>query len=71
MVSMYQTFSEKRLYMHEESWKEVLPDLKDAVVYLEDNTWWLKRWIRPIGLMYLEQQSERQRLKQENVEALV
>jgi hypothetical protein len=69
-VILYKIFSgEKMLYIAEESWKkhqselQTQPESPNAVVYLGDNTWWLKRWIRQIGLAYWEQKTELRRLE--------
>lgn len=61
-VTIYQTFSrEKRLYFSDESWKEIRPQFSnETTVYLGDRTWWLKRWIRHIGLAFWENSGKKE-----------
>jgi hypothetical protein len=62
-ITLYKVAGDKKLFLGENSWEANLPGLDEkTIVYLVDNTSWLKRLARRAGLMRGEQQREKDRL---------
>jgi hypothetical protein len=69
-ITFYKYAGDKKLYFGENSWEVVQPELDmKTIVYLVDNTNWVKRLARRAGLMWREQRHEKEHLGLRKVRA--